>query len=355
MQRRTRLILTFLLPVQIIVLQILKNFPEFVETYYSRGLYPVLSKMSRYLFGWIPFSLGDVFYLLIAILALRWVFKNYNRLWKEPVWFFMDITATLSIVYFVFNILWGLNYYRIPLHTSLDLASDYTTEELISTTERLIAKSNEMHRQLGYADTVKIELPYTQKEMFQKSIDGYQKLENEFPNLAYSPRSIKKSGWSLGLTYMGYSGYYNPFSGEAQVNNLIKTYKFPVVSCHEEAHQIGYARENEANFIATLATLHNDDPYIQYAGYIFALRYCINELARRDLEKYEETLTTINPGILESYKEMRDFWASYANPFETFSKLFWDQFLKANNQSNGIMSYSYMVALVVNYFEDKPF
>ena len=355
MQRRTRLILSFLLPVQIILLQILKYFPEFVETYYSRGLYVVLSKISRYLFGWIPFSVGDLFYLLIAVLALRWVYKNYHRLWREPVWFFMDIAATLSIVYFVFNLLWGFNYYRIPLHESLNLQNEYTTEELIQTTERLIQKSNELHRQLGYADTVKIDLPYTQKEMFQKSINGYYNLEKEFPNLAYSPRSIKKSGWSLGLTYMGYSGYYNPFSGEAQVNNLMKTYKFPVISCHEEAHQIGYARENEANFIATLATLHNDDPYIQYSGYIFALRYCINEIARRDLDKYEEILTTVNPGILKSYKEMRDFWASYANPFESLSKSFWDQFLKANNQSKGIMSYSYMVALVVNYFEDKPF
>ncbi|MBZ0325965.1 MAG: DUF3810 domain-containing protein [Altibacter sp.] len=355
MQRRTRLILTFLLPVQIIFLQLLKNFPEFVETYYSRGLYTVLSKVSRYLFGWIPFSIGDLFYLLIAIVAIRWVYKNYHRLWREPVWFFMDITATLSIVYFVFNMLWGFNYYRVPLHQTLDLDNEYTTEALIRTTERLILKSNELHAQLGYADTVKIDLPFTQKEMFKKSINGYQNLEKEFPSLAYSPRSIKKSGWSLALTYMGYSGYYNPFSGEAQVNNLMKTYKFPVISCHEEAHQIGYARENEANFIATLATLHNDDPYIQYTGYIFALRYCINEIARRDLDKYEEILATVNPGILKSYKEMRDFWASYANPFETLSKSFWDQFLKANNQSKGIMSYSYMVALVVNYFEDKPF
>jgi hypothetical protein len=234
------------------------------------------------------------------------------------------------------------------------LESDYTTEQLLKTTDRFIEKSNTMHRELGFADSVKIELPYTQKEMFKKTLNGYKNLEKEFPQLAYSPRSIKKSGWSLGLTYMGYSGYLNPFSGEAQVNNLMKTYKFPVVACHEEAHQIGYAAENEANFIATLSTLHNDDMYMQYAGYIFTLRYLINEVARRDEAKYEELLTQINPGILESYKEMRDFWESYQNPFENFSKMFWDNFLKANNQSRGIMSYDYMVALVVNYFEDKP-
>ena len=355
MRRRTTVILALLLPIQYIALQLLKYIPEFVESYYSQGVYPLMSKVSRYLFGWIPFSMGDIFYPLMGFLALRWIYFNIHRVRTEPRRFAIDIAATVSVVYFMFNMLWGFNYYRVPLHTTLELDRDYTTEELIETTQRLIAKSNEMHRSLGYDDTVKIELPYSQKEIFAKTLNGYENLAKEFPNLAYTPKSIKKSGWSLGLTYMGYSGYYNPFSGEAQVNNLIKTYKFPVVACHEQAHQIGYAAENEANFIATLATLHNDDPYIQYTGYIFALRYCINEIARRDIDQYNSIIETVNPGILTSYKEMRDFWASYQNPLEDLSKGFWDQFLKANNQSKGIMSYSYMVALVVNYWEDKPF
>lgn len=354
MQKRTKVILTLLLPLQYIALLILKRFPQFIETYYSQGVYPYIGKLSRYIFGWIPFSVGDIFYALFVIFIIRWLFKNIRRIAREPFLFAIDITAAFSIIYFLFNIMWGLNYYRVPLNKTLGLEKDYTTEELISTTQRLIAKSNDLHRQLGYADSTKIDIPYTQKEIFTKSINGYQNLEKEYPNLHYSPKSLKKSTWSLGLTYMGYSGYFNPLTGESQVNRLIKTYKFPVVSCHEQAHQIGYAAENEANFIATLATLHNDDPYIQYTGYIFALRYCVNEIARRDITVYEEIIPTINYGILESYREMRDFWNSYKNPFENLSKLFWDQFLKANNQSKGIMSYSYMVALVVNYFEDKP-
>lgn len=354
MQKRTRIVLALFLPVQIIALRILRNFPEFVETYYSQGVYPFISSLLRYTFGWIPFSIGDVFYLLLIVLAIRWLIKNYDRLWKEPVWFFADITVTLSIAYLTFNLVWGFNYLRQPLHKTLNLESDYSTEQLLSTTQRLIQKSNELHRSLGYDDSVKIDLPYTQKEIFQQSKNGYQNLEKEYPSLHYAPKSIKKSIWSLGLTYMGYSGYYNPLTGEAQVNGLIKNYKFPVVSCHEQAHQIGYAAENEANFIATLATINNDDPYFQYTGYIFALRYCINELARRDMDLYESILTTINFGILESYREMREFWLAYKNPFENLSKAFWDQFLKANNQSKGIESYSYMVALVVHYFEDKP-
>ncbi len=353
MQKKTKLILVLLLPIQILGLRILRNFPEFIEQYYSNGIYPLLSKTARFLFGWIPFSIGDIFYLLIGIIAIRWVYKNFHRLRIKPISFFLDIIATLSVVYFMFNILWGFNYYRLPLYKSLNLNTQYTTEELLDVTKKFIAKSNQMHRKLGYPDSVKIDMPYTQKEIMENAINGYQNLEKTHPFLAYSTPSIKKSTWSLLLTYMGYSGYYNPFSGEAQVNRLIKSYKFPVVSCHEQAHQIGYAAENEANFIATLATLHNDDDFIKYSGYIFALRYLVNEVARRDRTQYEALLTTINPGILKSYKEMRDFWKSYENPFENLSKAFWDTFLKANNQSKGLMSYSYMVALVTNYYKDK--
>ncbi|NCT17800.1 MAG: DUF3810 domain-containing protein [Flavobacteriaceae bacterium CG_4_8_14_3_um_filter_34_10] len=355
MHKKTKLILTLLLIAQIIGLRILSYFPEFVEKQYSQGLFPFLSKMSRTLFGWVPFSVGDVLYSALFILIIRWLYYNIKRIRKSPISFFLDITAALSIVYFVFNVFWGFNYYRIPLHQTLNLERDYTTEQLITLTNRLIEKSNALHRELGYADSIKVELPYSQKEIFALSTNGYKNLSEDYPTFKYQPSSIKKSGWSLGLTYMGYSGYYNPFTAEAQVNNLIKNSRFPVVTCHEEAHQLGYAAENEANFLAYLASTNNDNLYFQYSGYIFALRYCVNEIARRDMDTYDEIIKTVNFGILESYRETREFWESYENPFEVVSKIFFDSFLKANNQEKGIDSYSYMVALLVNYSDGKSF
>lgn len=340
--------------IQLIGLRVLAYFPGFVEKYYSSGIYPTISKMLRYTFGWIPFSAGDIIYTVLTVLALRWLYFNFRLLFKKPLYFCVEIAATLSVMYFVFNLFWGFNYYRIPLHQTLELERDYTTEQLIEITERLIEKSNELHRELGFSDSLKVDFPYSQKEIFAISTNGYENLSKEFPTLSLTPKSVKTSLWSLGLTYMGNSGYYNPFTGEAHVNKMIVEHRFPVVTLHEEAHQLGYAAENEANFLAFLASVHHDDRYFQYSGYIFALRYCLNELARRDMEYYEETLKTVNFGILESYREARDFWNSYQTPLENASKWFFDIFLKANNQSKGLQSYSYMVALVINYFEEKP-
>src|SRR5690606_41983375 len=141
MQKRTSAFLAIFLLVQIIALQVLKHFPEFVEKYYSLGVYPWISKISRYLFGWVPFSVGDLFYLLITIVALRWLYKNVKRLRNDQVSFFVDILAAVSVVYFMFHVLWGFNYYRLPLHKSLSLNNDYNTEQLLNTTYRFIEKS----------------------------------------------------------------------------------------------------------------------------------------------------------------------------------------------------------------------
>ena len=353
MRKNVKLILVVFFGIQLLLLSQLKYYPEFVEQFYSNGLYVFLSKLSRYIFGWIPFSVGDILYTLAGIYVIRWLIINRKRIIKDTKNWFLDIGATLSIVYFAFHMLWAFNYYRQPLYKSLNLKADYTSEELVSFTKRLILKSNDLQFQLTKNDTVKVELPYSKAEIFNKVKDGYQTLSEIYPHLEYHPKSIKKSIYSLPLTYMGFSGYLNPFTNEAQVNGLISTYKFPTTSCHEAAHQLGYAAENEANFIGSLAAIHNDDTYFKYSGYTFALRYCLAEVYKRDPELYEKLLPTINKGILKNYQEVKDFWNAYENPIEPIFEVTFDNFLKANNQSSGMQSYSYVVALLVNYYTDK--
>ncbi|EPR71748.1 hypothetical protein ADIWIN_3195 [Winogradskyella psychrotolerans RS-3] len=339
--------------IQLLLLSQLKHYPEFVEQFYSNGLYVFISKLMRYAFGWLPFSVGDLFYTLAGIYLIRWLIVNRKRIIKDTVNWLLDIGATLSIAYFAFHILWAFNYYRQPLYKSLNLEADYTTEQLVSFTEQLIQKSNILQLQLAKNDTLKVEMPYTKSEIFDKVKDGYRALSEIYPHLEYHPKSIKKSIYSLPLTYMGFSGYLNPFTNEAQVNGLISTYKFPTTACHEAAHQLGYAAENEANFIGSLAAIHNNDVYFKYSGYTFALRYCLAELFKRDPELYDAVILTVNTGILKNYQEVREFWDAYENPIEPIFEKTFDNFLKANNQSAGMKSYSYVVALLVNYYENQ--
>ncbi|MBU2928942.1 DUF3810 domain-containing protein [Winogradskyella psychrotolerans] len=353
MRKNKKLILVFFFGVQLLLLSQLKHYPEFVEQFYSNGLYVFISKLMRYTFGWLPFSVGDLFYTLAGIYLIRWLIVNRKRIFKDTINWLLDIGATLSVAYFAFHMLWAFNYYRQPLNKSLQLEADYTTEQLVTFTKRLIDKSNSLQLQLANSDTLKVRLPYTKSEIFDKVKDGYQILSKEYPHLEYHPKSIKKSIYSLPLTYMGFSGYLNPFTNEAQVNGLISTYKFPTTSCHEAAHQLGYAAENEANFIGSLAAIHNEDVYFKYSGYTFALRYCLAELFKRDPELYDRMILTVNIGIIKNYQEVRAFWEAYENPIEPVFEKTFDSFLKANNQSAGMKSYSYVVALLVNYYDNR--
>ncbi len=351
MTSRQKTIIALSIVPQVLVIKGLSFFPELIETVYSNGIYRGISMAMRLVFGWIPFSFGDVVYTVLGLYAIRWVIRNFRRIRRDTKFFFRDVLVAVSIAYFAFHLLWGFNYYRLPLHNSIQLDNEYSTEELTLTIDLLTSKANDVHSSLSESDTLAVEVPYTKGELLKMSSIGFEKLTEEFPDLNPTPKSLKRSIYSIPLTYMGFSGYLNPFTNESQVDGLIPKHNYPVTACHEQAHQIGYAAENEANFIGFLAAVKNDDPYFQYSAYIFALKHCLFELSRRDESLFESKWEAINKGILKNYEESRLFWMSYQNPLEPIFKETFNTFLKANSQTAGIRSYSYVVALLVNYFE----
>ena len=269
MRSKTKTIIALSIIPQIAIVKLLSNFPQFIELFYSRGIYVWISKAMRLVFGWIPFSVGDILYTLAAIYLIRWLWKNWKRVFKETKLFVRDIFVVISLTYFSFHMLWGFNYYREPLHETLGLGYKYNTQELIMVTDLLVKRANDLHEVLETNDTIKISVPYTKSELLKKVRIGYDKLGDELPNMDPLPISLKRSIYSVPLTYMGFGGYLNPFTNEAQIDGIVPIHKYPSTGSHELAHQIGYAAENEANFIGYLACLNHPDPYFKYSGAIF--------------------------------------------------------------------------------------
>ena len=161
--------------------------------------------------------------------------------------------------------------------------------------------------------------------------------------------SVKNSLFSTLLSYMGFGGYINPFTLEAQINRNIPAIQIPTTICHEMAHQIGYSAENEANFIGYLACMAHDDPYYQYAGQLTAVKYLLSDMYRNDRKNYPKMRALLHKGILKNIYESRVFWNTYKNPLEPLFKKSYNSFLKANHQKEGIKSYNAMVNLLINY------
>ncbi len=345
-------VIPILLPIQILIIRWVSKNTDWIEVYYTQKFYPILSRFLRSFLGMFNFSIGDILYILLIINILAFIWK---KVWKRKIVWQEIVRKTLwlfSVTYFLFHMLWGLNYYKKPLHKTLNIASKYTTEDLENLTYKLIKTSNELHKNLEPNDSIPVVFNDTTVEVFDKTTEAYKSIQEIFPSLDYTPRSVKKSLISKPLSYMGFGGYINPFTNEAQVNNYIVPYKMPVTTCHEEAHQLGFAKENEANFIGAMTCMNSDDPYFKYSGYTFALRYCIHQLHKRDEQKGMCALEKIRPGILANYQEITDFWEAHENPLEPIFKTFYDEFLKVNNQEDGLKSYSYVVALLVNYLKE---
>lgn len=260
----------------------------------------------------------------------------------------------LSIAYLTFHLAWGFNYYRQPLSQKLALTETKDYQQLVDFTSKLIKKTNTIQQEITGDTLEQVSIPYTQDEMFAMSINGYNEIAKEFDFLEYKHPSIKTSLFSTGLTYMGYAGYLNPFTNEAQVNGILPNFRFPIVAGHEIGHQLGYSAENETNFIGYLVTSKNKDPYFQYAAYAYVLGYCLSDVRRGDKETFELLFQKLHPGVKANFQEMAAFWGRYENPMEPLFKSVFNSFLKANNQAQGIKSYNGVVSLLIAYHNKYP-
>ena len=347
-KRATTLVWYSAIPLWLLISFAHKN-PEFIEKYYSRIYYPLVFDLHQLFLGLIPFSLGDVLYLVLIFFILRTIFKKIPN-WKvKPLNIFLDLGSVVILTAWIFHLSWGLNYLRLPLSEQLHIPVEYGEEDLIDRLDKIIDESNQWHSRLVSSDTLAVTFPFSIDQVSEK-ITLYHPVYQE--TLLYASK-VKKSLLSLPLSYMGYSGYLNPFTLESQVNAKMPIQSLITTSLHETAHQIGYASEKEANFIAYLSAINSQNPYIQYAGNTFAFRYLFNELYKLDSNIAKSKLKHLNPGILKNFKEVNDFWKKYDNPFEVIFDKTYDSYLKANGQKSGIKSYNEMVGLIINYHKNE--
>ncbi len=310
-------------------------------------MYPIISKISRTTFGFTSISVGDMIYGIVLFFVFRWfwkVRKTWKINWKDNV---LKMLGFASVFYFLFHLLWATNYHRVKMYEKLEIEKEYSIEELETFTIKLIEKTNAIHQQITKDDSAKVVVPYSIPEIFELSIKSYESVEKEYPFLSYEKPSIKPSLISVPLSYMGFGGYLNPFTNEAQVNDRLPKYNFPTTTLHEMAHQIGFASESEANFIGFLASINSDDIYFQYSGYSFAVKHCLRNLERIEEGRSEKFLPLIHPGVLKNFDESKQFHEQYQTFLEPVFKTFYDNFLKLNKQKDGLEGYSKFVGLMI--------
>jgi hypothetical protein len=338
-----------------IVIKLFSLNERFVEQYYTYGFYPLMSRLLRTLLGWIPISFGDIFYLAAFIWLIWKAWKFIHLLAKKELKeylsrvLFRKYIRLVLWIYIVFNVFWGLNYNRLGIAHQLGLkVENYTANDVYELASSLQVKLN------GYAtrvDSVKRLQLDDNHFLFREGVAVYDKIIKQYPYLSYKPASIKGSLYSHVGHYFGFTGYYNPFSGEAQVKTTVPEFVKPFILCHEIAHQVGYAKENEANMVAFLAGRESNNLEFRYSAYYDAYTYAIRELVRFDTTRFKELRLSVHPQFKKDYKTYLKYIYNSRNVVEPFMSDFYDSYLKMNNQPKGKATYNEVVAWLIAYMK----
>ncbi|NML22102.1 DUF3810 domain-containing protein [Pseudoflavitalea sp. G-6-1-2] len=335
-------------------IRIFSLFPEAVERYYSNGIYPVTAGLQRILFGWIPFSIGDIYYAVLILLLLNKLIILVKKLrrkqadkqyWlrggKQFVW-------VVVLVYVGFNGLWGLNYNRTGIAEQLGLKVEkYSKDDLVAVMETI----RERLQQTDSAAMLTRQDIRKKRWLFSQAKQSYDSLAIHQPELNYSFRSVKPSLYSYLGNYLGFTGYYNPFSGEAQVNTTVPLFIQPFTTCHEIGHQLGYAKENEANFAGYLAAKSSGDAAFRYSVYFDLYTYSWYYLYNIDSSMARDFSKQLPQQVKDDFKEMKEFNLRHGNPVEQVIDKLYGEYLKANQQPSGKLAYNEVIAWLVAYYK----
>ncbi|WP_462265263.1 DUF3810 domain-containing protein [Mucilaginibacter sp.] len=329
------------------------QYPQFIEHYYANGLFVYLSGLLRMLFNKVPFSIGDFLYTFLIAGLLYGFFRLLkallNRNFRQAGQVIVKGIIAVQAIILSFYILWGMNYFRQPGYQILNLPDTaFTATDVHRVAAMLIDSLNQTRSQFNNnASTSSDSYIFS-----QSSIAINQLATKQFRIMGWRP-GVKPSLYTPLLNYMGTSGYNNPFTGEAQLNTRMPAFDRPATACHEMAHQLGFAREDEANFIGFLAAIQSQQPSIRYSGYYLAAQEFLQYMHRRDSADYKRLRYRLSASVVSDFKTDSAYWAHYQGQVEQITGRFYGAFLKANNQPAGLHTYNRMIILTLAWYKKR--
>ena len=327
--------------------------------WYAKKVFPLFPHTLGRLFSLLPFSAFELLLALLSVGALLLVLWSIFRLtqgqkararlaqlWKALAPPLAMAGCTLLLLYMLTL---GVNYSRAPLAAALGLEPRPSSAEDLRLLLALLGGEAALETQNIATDARGY---FAQQEEPRAAARAAMRRLGEVyePFDAYYPKP-KAAICSRGLSYLQLAGIYSPFTVEANYNKDMPPTDIPFCICHELAHLAGYAREDEANFIAFLACKGSGAADFRYSGLLNALGYVLNALyAEIPAAQYRELYSDLPEQVRRDMQFNAAYWQAFAGPAAQLSRAVNDVYLKANDQPQGVKSYGRMVDLLLAYY-----
>ncbi len=327
-----------------------RRYGQLLDTFYpyvTRFLQNILSAIS----GIFPFTLWQAAVIVLILLlftTLGLVIWKKRSMIRWLGW----VLAIVSIGWSTHVGIYGLNFYASALSEDIRLeAVELTQEDLENALTYFRDQANELAAQLPRDEEGN--LLYDDFSVLARNAgNGYQNLKTEgYAVFAGSTAPVKKLSWAKLYTSMGICGVSMALTGEAAVNPQIPNMSLPFVMCHEMAHRMCIALEDDANFAAFLACQANTDPQFQYSAFYMAYRYCYNALAKYDRAALQE----IHNGASDLFRrDLKIYDAFFAREQSTVATQVANTannaYIQASGDKNGTASYGLVATELTTWY-----
>jgi hypothetical protein len=332
-------------------------YSQFIYYYIARGL----SAINKFLPG---IAIGEILFVMLVIWFTSWTLWYMRRSWRRESRFFdvlkvffLQVLWIMSILFPIFLFLWGLNYQRMPLAEVLGFdRRPALAGELESIGLQIVSGVNSNYELArGTREWVGgSTLPITRDALFRSIERAFQQeqllgdaSQGEFSN----PKPLILSRLT---SWMGVSGFYIAFTGEVTFNEQVPACELPMVLAHHKAHQRGYAREDEANFVAFLTCTNSTEPYVRYSGYLHGLRI-FETMAKGNSELFAELLSRVGDGPRRDLRTRAEFWGgAKSTVMGAVARRVFSGYLRANRVPGGIKNFDEDVPLIIGYYLKYP-
>lgn len=347
------------IPLAILIKYVMAQYPEFTENVYSRGIYKYIMQPVSFLTGLVPFSIAELALIILVIyIPARLIYLVIKAVRARKglvlMQFFANIVLIGSLWFFVQTMVWSINYERLPYSELAGITvQDSSVEDLDELCRWLVDDTNKLREQVSEDQYGVMFVEGGYKSVLKRTVKGYDAVEHKYPFLGGIYGPPKPVFFSRLMSYTNIIGVYSCLTGEANIDIDIPSFDLASTAMHEMAHQRGFAREDEANYIAYKTCMAHPDVDFKYSGSVMALQYSMNALYAESPERYFAIADNFSLGFLRDLEADRVYWEQFQGITKEVVNKMNDTYLKLNGEEDGVKSYGRMIDLLLAEYKSS--